>query len=105
MTQARRTIGVLAFALGLACPVQLNSATPAELDEPIRPLPLEVDLDKRKVELGRELFFDPRLSKDNTIACASCHDFSRGGADPRPRSVGIRGQLGGTNAPSVFNSG
>ena len=59
----------------------------------------------RKVELGRRLFVDPRFAKDNSVSCASCHDFSRGGADPRPRSIGVNGAIGGANAPSVFNSG
>jgi cytochrome c peroxidase len=77
----------------------------AERDEPIKPLPADLKLDARKVGLGRTLFIDTRLSQDNSVACVSCHDFSRGGADPRPRSVGVRGELGGANAPSVFNSG
>jgi len=45
------------------------------------------------------------LSQDGAVSCASCHDFSRGGADPRPRSIGVRGEIGGANAPTVFNSG
>ena len=76
-----------------------------ELDEPVRPLPADLTFDAHKVELGRKLFVDARLSQDNAVSCASCHDFSRGGADPRPRSVGVRGEIGGANAPSVFNSG
>ena len=76
-----------------------------ELDEPVRPLPADLAFDAHKVELGRKLFVDARLSQDNAVSCASCHDFSRGGADPRPRSVGVRGEIGGANAPSVFNSG
>jgi cytochrome c peroxidase len=77
----------------------------AERDEPLTPLPVDVKLDARKTELGGKLFVDERLSQDNSVSCVSCHDFSRGGADPRPRSAGVRGELGGTNAPSVFNSG
>lgn len=104
MASLRSVAGALSLAYCLAGSAQVTFAAPVELEEPIRPLPLDVQLDKRKVELGKKLFFDTRLSKDNTVSCASCHDFSRGGADPRPRSVGVRGQLSGVNAPSVFNS-
>ena len=72
--------------------------------EPIKPLPLEQKLDPRKVELGRKLFHEPKLSRDDTISCASCHDLGKGGVDGRARSLGI-GQAEGTiNAPTVFNS-
>jgi cytochrome c peroxidase len=76
-----------------------------ELDEPIRPLPADLKLDPRKVALGGKLFQDMRFAKDDSVACVSCHDFARGGADPRPRSVGFGGAVGGVNSPSVFNSG
>jgi cytochrome c peroxidase len=76
-----------------------------ELDEPIRPLRADLKIDARKIELGRKLFIDARLSQDDAVSCVSCHEFSRGGADPRPRSIGVRGEIGGANAPSVFNSG
>jgi cytochrome c peroxidase len=57
------------------------------------------------VALGRKLFFDRRLSADDTVACSSCHDLARGGADGRVAAVGIHGQVGGVNAPTVINSG
>ena len=82
-----------------------SSVEAGERDEPIKPLPVDLTLDARKIELGRELFVDARLAADNSVSCSSCHDFSRGGADPRPRSVGVHGEVGGANAPSVFNSG
>jgi cytochrome c peroxidase len=74
-------------------------------NEPITPIPLEIRLDQRKVALGQRLFNDTRLSHDNTISCASCHNLSRGGEDGLPRSIGIAGAEGGINAPTVFNSG
>jgi len=74
------------------------------LDEPIKPLPLKLTLDARKVELGKALFHDKRLSKDNSIACASCHDLAKGGADGKPTAVGIGGQVGPINTPTVLNS-
>jgi len=73
--------------------------------EPIQPLPPPPLLDARKVELGRKLFRDRRFSRDNSVACISCHPFQHGGADPRPRSVGAGGVLGPVNSPSIFNAG
>ncbi len=61
-------------------------------------------LNKGKVDLGKMLFFDPRLSKTANVSCNSCHNVSLSGDDSRPTSVGIRGQLGGRNAPTVWNA-
>jgi len=58
---------------------------------------------KRRIRLGRRLFFDPLLSKDRSLACASCHDPAHGFSDPRPVSIGIGGARGTRNAPSLFN--
>jgi len=80
-------------------------AEPAALDrEPISPLPRSIELDTRKVELGRRLFHDPRLSADNRVPCASCHNLERNGADNRGRSTGVGGASGEVNTPTVFNS-
>lgn len=57
-----------------------------------------------KVELGKHLFFDPRLSRTGNISCNSCHNVMGGGEDGRPNSVGILGQLGGRSAPTVWNA-
>mgnify|MGYP006274720437 CR=1 FL=1 len=57
-----------------------------------------------KVDLGKKLYFDPRLSADGTISCNSCHNVMAGGDDNRPVSVGIRGQKGGRSAPTVWNA-
>ena len=73
--------------------------------EPIKPIPDEVEVDPEKVALGRALFHDPRLSKDNTTACVSCHDLGSGGDDGRKVSLGIEGTSGTINAPTVFNVG
>jgi cytochrome c peroxidase len=73
--------------------------------QPISPIPPSVEVDGRRVALGSALFHDPRLSHDDTISCASCHNLATGGVDGTARSRGIDGQLGGRNAPSVFNSG
>jgi cytochrome c peroxidase len=60
-------------------------------------------LTRAKIELGRQLYFDKRLSADSTVSCASCHDPSMGYSAHTKTGVGIRGQLGGRNSPVSFN--
>jgi len=57
-----------------------------------------------KVELGKQLFFDPRLSLTGTVSCNTCHNLMEGGDDGRPSSMGIHGRIGPRNAPTVWNS-
>ena len=57
-----------------------------------------------KVQLGKHLFFDPRLSRDNTVSCATCHDVANGGDDGRATAVGIDGAVGPFNTPTVLNA-
>lgn len=76
-----------------------------EINEPILPIPLTTELDQRKVALGAQLFSEPRLSHNDSISCASCHSLNTGGVDLKTHSVGINGQVGVINAPTVFNSG
>lgn len=78
---------------------------PASTDQPITPIPARLQLDARKVSLGRKLFHDPRLSHDNSLSCASCHDLKKAGADGRKVALGINGTPGTLNSPTVFNSG
>jgi cytochrome c peroxidase len=73
--------------------------------EPIQPLPTDLQLDAKMVVLGKRLFFDPQLSADGSVSCASCHALDKGGADGQPRSDGVGGKQGGVNAPTVLNSG
>jgi len=72
--------------------------------EPIAPIPESIPYDAAKAAGGEKLFFDPILSRDYTISCATCHDFSKGGADARNVSTGIHHQKGSMNAPTVLNS-
>ena len=73
-------------------------------DGSISPIIIPDNLDAKKVALGEKLFFDARLSGNNTIACASCHIISEGGDDNMKYSFGINGQQGGMNAPTVLNA-
>lgn len=89
------------FAASFATP----STVQAQSDEPIKPVPLDVKLDAKKVALGDRLFHDKRLSKDDTISCASCHNLTKGGVDGLVTATGIQSQKGSINTPTVFNSG
>ena len=73
--------------------------------EPIKPIPARVDVDAEKVALGRALFFETLLSKDETVSCASCHDLAADGDDGRRVSIGVEGKEGAINSPTVFNAG
>jgi cytochrome c peroxidase len=68
------------------------------------PQPADNQITPAKVELGKMLYFDPRLSIDGTISCNSCHNVMADGADGRPVGVGVRGQRGGRGSPTVWNS-
>jgi cytochrome c peroxidase len=63
----------------------------------------ENPLTRAKIELGRQLYFDPRLSKDSTVSCASCHDPSMGYTAHTKTGIGIDGQAGGRNSPVAYN--
>jgi len=76
---------------------------PFGLEETAVVIPADNPLTIKKIELGRMLFFDRRLSEDNTIACASCHLAKFAFTDGMPVSTGIRGQKGGRSAPVSFN--
>lgn len=62
-------------------------------------------LTAERIERGRQLFFDPRLSRDGTIACASCHDPERAFSDGRPVPIGVFNRLGRRSAPPLVNRG
>ena len=73
----------------------LPSKAPEPADNPTTPA---------KVELGKMLYHDPRLSSSGTVSCNSCHNVMAGGDDNRAGSVGVKGQVGGRSAPTVWNS-
>lgn len=82
-----------------------NTLAAAEFaNETIRPIPDSVEYDPAKAALGELLYNDTRLSADGTVSCATCHGINTGGVDNLKYSEGIGGQLGGVNAPTVFNA-
>jgi cytochrome c peroxidase len=87
--------GAVALATIAAAMEPLPKVAPAPADNPGSPA---------KVELGRQLFFDGRLSTSGTVSCNSCHNVMAGGDDNRPNSVGVDGKKGGRSAPTVWNA-
>jgi cytochrome c peroxidase len=82
----------------LARAQQLFKPLPADAGTPERPITAE------RVELGRALFFEPRLAVDNRVSCATCHQPSFHGAEPLAVSVGVHSKLLPRNTPTIFNT-
>jgi cytochrome c peroxidase len=76
----------------------------AQRVEPIQPIGPPVAVKPAMMELGKKLYFDPRLSRSGFISCNSCHNLSMGGSDNLKSSIGHNWQKGPINAPTVLNS-
>jgi len=72
--------------------------------EPVRPIDQTLEVDEAKAALGFALFHDARLSVDNTVSCATCHALETAGVDNHQYSHGVDDQIGGVNAPTVYNA-
>jgi cytochrome c peroxidase len=81
-----------------------SGAAMAQGQEPVSPVPAPKAVNPAAVELGKKLFFDPRLSKSGFISCNSCHNLSLGGTDNLKTSIGHNWQQGPINSPTVLNS-
>jgi len=90
---------------GATSQVSYRPEMPLGLDDEAFKVPADNPITKEKVELGRFLFFDKRLSANNTIACASCHIPALAFTDGQPVSTGINSQQGGRSAPTAINRG
>jgi len=82
----------------IEAPLGLNALTPVLV------VPAYNPMTKGKFELGKRLYFDPRVSKDGTVSCATCHNPEKGWTDQLAHSIGIKGQEGQRNAPTVLNT-
>ncbi|GAB6042101.1 cytochrome-c peroxidase [Endothiovibrio diazotrophicus] len=82
----------------------LTAAAPTFAKEPIDPIRPVQEINLAQVELGKKLYFDPRLSKSGFISCNSCHNLSMGGTDNLKTSIGDHWNQGPINAPTVLNS-
>lgn len=89
---------IAGLALGLLAPLAASAA------EPISPIVPPSDIDATKAEVGKLLYFDPRLSKSGFLSCNSCHNLSMGGTDNLRSSVGHGWHQGPINSPTVLNS-
>ena len=88
----------------VALALVLSFAGPVTAQEPITPIEPVKEINLAKVELGKKLYFDPRLSKSGFISCNSCHNLSMGGTDNLKTSIGHNWQQGPINSPTVLNS-
>lgn len=98
MFSLRFSAALVSMCLGVAASAETLRS------EPIQPVTAAVIEEPAKVELGKKLFFDPRLSKSGFISCNSCHNLSMGGSDNIKTSIGDRWQEGPINSPTVLNS-
>src|SRR5579885_3174299 len=89
-----------AAVMPIGKPLQIK----APLGLPPVPIPADNPPTAETIELGRRLYYDPILSSDGSVSCATCHDPEHGFADPKPVSTGVGGKTGTRNSPTVFNS-
>jgi cytochrome c peroxidase len=94
----------LSVAIALLSGAILSQSVMAASKEPIQPIAPAKVTNPALVELGKKLYFDPRLSKSGFISCNSCHNLSMGGTDNIKTSIGHNWQEGPINAPTVLNS-
>ncbi|MCK1621753.1 cytochrome-c peroxidase [Bradyrhizobium sp. 160] len=116
MHRDKREVHVIRKACVVTILVLLSSAVCADDDlmmaakQKFKPIPSVVPaipdnpVTIEKVELGKMLFFDPRVSASGTISCNTCHNLGTGGVDAGPTSVGHGWQKGARRAPTVYNS-
>ena len=94
----------------LAALLMTLAAAASQAQSPWQPLPDQAPeppdnpTTAAKVELGKMLYFDPRLSSTGTVSCFSCHNVMEGGDDHMTTSAGVHGLKGGRNAPTVWNA-
>ncbi len=108
MTITRRRTGASILGLFLvvpvfaADPVKLPLGIPEDIYQFV--LPKDNPQTPEKIALGKKLFFDTRLSEDNTVSCSTCHGQDKAFVDRFPTSKGIRAQFGKRNAPTILNA-
>ena len=103
LTPAKREI-VLNWVAQMRASIYADGLIGERANEPVRPIDLSLDYDPAKAALGYALYHDTRLSVDNTVSCASCHELENAGVDNHQYSHGVNDQLGGVNAPTVYNA-
>jgi cytochrome c peroxidase len=110
ITMLKRSFHALFLAIGVASPVFAADELMKAAQAVFKPIPKAAPAlpgnaaTSAKLQLGRMLFFDPRLSASHSISCNSCHNLGLGGVDSQETSIGHHWQRGGRNAPTVFNA-
>ena len=92
------------IAVAMICGLSLFGAAHAANKEPIQPIAPVRITNPAMVELGKKLFFEPRLSRSGFISCNSCHNLSMGGSDNLKTSIGHNWSEGPINSPTVLNA-
>src|SRR3954454_2877410 len=87
---------LLLLAAAVTIPLGLDLYMPVPEEDPLTP---------ERIELGRRLFSDRRLSRDGSVSCASCHDPARAFSDGRSIAEGVFGRKGRRNSPALINRG
>ncbi len=109
VTQKAATAASLVAGILLAAPAAaIDHDRYRDLFEPLPalpPIPADSPMTDERIELGKMLFFEPRISASGVISCATCHNPALGFADRIPLATGHDGQVGGRNTPTVLNSG
>ena len=103
LTKAKRDV-VLSWVNGRRAEMYDDGLAGDRANEPVRPIDQYLEVDEAKVALGYALYHDTRLSVDNTVSCATCHALETAGVDNHQYSDGVGGQMGGVNAPTVYNA-
>ena len=103
MTSRLAPLSLAAVAAAVALLAAAGAAM-GQSQEPIQAIVPPQQVNLGMVELGKKLYFDPRLSKSGFISCNSCHNLSMGGTDNIKTSIGDKWQQGPINAPTVLNS-
>ena len=104
----RTSATAIVLAMGASALQASDAAEYLDFFEPlpaIAPIPANNSLTPEKIELGKMLFFEPRISGSGVISCATCHNPALGWSDRIPTAVGHDGQVGNRNTPTVLNSG
>jgi cytochrome c peroxidase len=97
--RTNKTVNLVLIQLFLVQAVSWADALPKKA-----PVPKDNPMTPAKITLGKQLYFDPRLSKDNSVSCNSCHNVMGSGTDNLRFSKGVGGKEGGRNSPTVWNA-
>ncbi|WP_027390204.1 cytochrome-c peroxidase [Chrysiogenes arsenatis] len=97
----------LSLIMGATSVAANQNLDPKKVFQPLGEMPIPADNPQtpEKIELGKLLYFDTRLSGDGTLSCASCHEPTKGWSDARRTFLGFKGHRGARNSPTIINSG